>query len=123
MAAPQNGAPTNQTPAMQRSILLQFAAVCLIALPALFLRAAEKRKEKVDPSTIHGKIQFVKSFPDYKVKAVTSFPDLKVKIVKSQPGAGEWQIVKTFPNFKIQLVETFPDFTVEFADGIPDAAK
>lgn len=86
-------------------------------------RAAPKKPAKLDPSKIYGRIQFVKSFPDYKVKAVTSFPDLQVKVVKSLPRSGEWQIVDSFPDYKIQLVSSFPDFTVEFKDGVPDEAR
>jgi hypothetical protein len=102
-----------------------FSLVLVVALAgaacALKLQAADKKK--LDPSKIYGRIQFVKSFPDYKVKAVTSFPDLKVKIVKSLPGPGEWEIVNSFPDYKIQMVNSFPDFTVEFADGVPEQAR
>ncbi|KAH0533640.1 hypothetical protein FGG08_007618 [Glutinoglossum americanum] len=72
-------------------------------------------ESKCDVKKIYGKIQFVNSFPDYKVKAVTSFPDLKVKIVTSFPdGPGKWQIVTSFPDYKVQMVESFPDFTIQF---------
>jgi len=108
---------------MKRRFLFLAVFAALLSLVALASQARAKEKKKLDPSTIHGRIQFVKSFPDYKVKAVTSFPDLKVKIVKSLPGSGEWQIVESFPDYKIQLVQSFPDFTVEFADGVPDQAK
>ena len=64
-------------------------------LLVLSVRAGEK---KVDVSKIHGRIQFVQSFPDYKVQAVTSFADLHVQIVKSFPDSpGKWQIVESFP--------------------------
>jgi hypothetical protein len=56
--------------------------VVLIAL-VLVARGGDK---KVDVSKIHGRIQYVNSFPDYKVQAVTSFPDLRVQIVTSFPG-------------------------------------
>lgn len=105
----------------KRHLLLSAVIIGPLALLILAVQAGEKKK--LDPSTIYGRIQFVKTFPDYKVKAVKSFPDLKVQVVKSFPGPGKWQIVDTFPNFKIQLVESFPDFTVEFADGIPEQAK
>ncbi len=108
---------------MKHPIFTRLGILTALGACAGFVHAKDRKKEKLDPSKVHGKIQFVKSFPDYKVKAVTSFPDLKVKIVKSLPGAGEWQIVDSFPNFKIQLVDSFPDFTVEFADGIPVGAK
>ena len=45
-----------------------------------------RREKKMDGSPkIHGRIQYVKSFPDYKVQAVTSFPDLRVQIATSFP--------------------------------------
>jgi len=69
---------------------------------------------------IHGRIQFVDSFPDYKVKVVTSFPDLRVQKVKSFPDkAGKWQIVTSFPDYKIQLVDSFPDFTIQYVTSFP----
>jgi hypothetical protein len=58
------------------------ATLIMAVLLALPVRAGDK---KVDVSKIHGRIQFVQSFPDYKVQAVTSFPDLRVQIVKSFP--------------------------------------
>lgn len=71
-------------------------------------------------SNIRGKIQFVDSFPDYKVKVVTSFPDLKVKKVSSfADSPGEWQIVDSFPDYKIQIVTSFPDFTIQYVDSFP----
>lgn len=106
---------------MHRRLRYCALGATLVCLSLAFIQA--RAEKKVDPSKVYGRIQFVKSFPDYKVKAVTSFPDLKVKIVKSLPGSGEWQIVDTFPDFKIQMVNTFPDFTVEFADGVPEQAK
>ena len=106
---------------MKRHFLFPVVICGLLALLIFAVQAEEKKK--LDPSKIYGRIQFVKTYPDFKVKAVKSAPDLKVKIVKSLPGSGEWLIVDTFPDFKIQLVETFPDFTVEFADGVPEQAK
>ncbi|HEY8835807.1 MAG TPA: hypothetical protein VIM09_09505 [Chthoniobacterales bacterium] len=64
-------------------------------LLTLSVRAGDK---KVDVSKIHGRIQFVNSFPDYKVQAVTSFPD----------APGKWQIVESFPDYKIEMVDSFP---------------
>jgi hypothetical protein len=96
-------------------------AVLLAAL-TLVVRASDKKK--VDVSKIHGRIQFVKSFPDYKVKEVKSFPDLKVEIVESFPNsAGQWQIVDSFPDYKIEMVESFPDFTIEYVKSFPGPAK
>src|SRR6188768_3960802 len=57
-----------------------FAIAALSILIILAVRAGDK---KVDVSKVHGRIQYVKSFPDYKVQAVTSFPDLRVQVVES----------------------------------------
>ncbi len=45
------------------------ATLILVGLLALSVRAGDK---KVDVTKIHGRIQFVQSFPDYKVQAVPS---------------------------------------------------
>jgi hypothetical protein len=94
--------------------------VVLVAL-ALVVRGGDK---KVDVSKIHGRIQYVQSFPDYKVQAVTSFADLHVQIVTSFPDKpGQWQIVESFPDYKIEMVNSFPDFTIEFVTSFPGPAK
>jgi hypothetical protein len=93
----------------------------MLALLVLGVRAGDK---KVDVSKVHGRIQYVKSFPDYKVQAVKSFPDLRVEIVESFPNSpGKWQIVDSFPGYKIQMVESFPDFTVQFVNSFPGPSK
>lgn len=98
------------------------AVAVLLAALILVVRAGDKRK--VDVSKIHGRIQFVKSFPDYKVKAVTSFPDLRVEIVDSLPNAaGQWQMVDSFPDYKIEMVDSFPDFTIEYVKSFPGPTK
>jgi len=100
-------------------VIIAFLAISTGLLPSL--AAADK---KVDVSKIHGRIQLVTSFPDYKVKVVTSFPDLRVQTVENFPDRpGRWQIVDSFPDFKIQLVDSFPDFTVQFASGFPGPAR
>ena len=58
------------------------AVVILVLLFAFSLHAGDK---KVNVATVHGRIQFVNSFPDYKVQVVTSFADLHVQIVDSFP--------------------------------------
>jgi hypothetical protein len=94
------------------------------ALAGLVLVVRAGDKPKVDVSKIHGRIQVVKSFGDYKLKAVTSFPDLRVEIVESHPSAaGQWQIVESFPDYKIQMVDSFPDFTIQFVKSFPGPAK
>jgi hypothetical protein len=70
-------------------------ALFLALLFAFSVRAGDK---KVDVAKVHGRIQYVNSFPDYKVQAVTSFADLHVQIVTSFPDKpGQWQIVDSFP--------------------------
>jgi hypothetical protein len=87
---------------------------------ALLILGARAGDKKVNVPKVHGRIQYVKIFPDYKVKAVTSFPDLRVQIVESFPSSpGQWQIVDSFPDYKIEMVDSFPDFTVQFVTSFP----
>ena len=70
--------------------------------------------------SLHGKVQFVESFPDIKIQFVESFPDIKVKLVESFPDdCGEWQVVESFPDFKVQVVESFPDIKVQYVESFP----
>jgi hypothetical protein len=85
-------------------------SIVVAILLAFSVRAGDK---KVDVSKIHGRIQFVHSFPDYRVQAVTSFPD----------APGKWQIVESFPDYKIEMVNSFPDFTIQFVTSFPGPAK
>jgi len=108
---------------MKQNSLLLFAIAVLLALGVsgwpVSSRAGEK---KADVSKIHGRIQFVSSFPDYKVQVVNSFADLKVQVVESFPDRpGRWQIVESLPDYKIQIVTAFPDFTVEYVKSFPGA--
>jgi hypothetical protein len=97
------------------------AVAALLALLIFAVRAGDK---KVNVSKVHGRIQYVKSFPDYKVQAVTSFPDLRVQIVESFPTSpGQWQIVDSFPDHKIEMVNSFPDFTVQYVSSFPGPGK
>ena len=97
------------------------AAAVLTGGALLVVRADEK---KVHVAKIHGRIQYVNSFPDYKAQAVTSFPDLRVEIVESFPDKpGQWQIVDSFPDYKIQMVNSFPDFTIQYVKSFPGPAK
>ena len=103
-------------------LCVRFSAV--VVLLAVLILAARGEKKKIDVSKIHGRIQFVQSFPDYKVQSVTSFPDLRVEIVKSFPDSpGKWQIVESFPDYKIAMVNSFPDFTIQFVKSFPGPAK
>ena len=102
------------------SPLLLLAPAILLVVALLWKWAEATPSGKPDVSRIYGKIQFVSSFPDYKVKVVDSFPDLKVKIVEHFPDApGKWQIVERFPDYKIQLVDHFPDFTIQYVESFP----
>ena len=74
---------------------------------------AEQTPEIIDCSykniELHGKVQFVESFPDFKIKIVESFPDIRVQLVKAFPdNCGEWVVVNSFPDFKVEYVESFP---------------
>ena len=69
---------------------------------------------------LFGKVQVVKSFPDFHVQRVSSFPDLKVQVVKSFPDAcGKWMWVMSFPDFTIEYVDSFPDVSIQFVDSFP----
>lgn len=77
-------------------------------------------RKNIDLSKIHGRIQFVRSFPDFKVKVVDHFPDLRVKKVRhfaNKPGL--WKIVTSFPDYKIQIVNHFPDFKIKYVNHFP----
>jgi hypothetical protein len=105
----------------RRGLGAKFLAIAaLLALLILGVRAGDK---KVNVSKVHGRIQYVKSFGDYKVQAVTSFPDLRVQVVESFPTSpGQWQIVDSFPDYKIEMVDSFSDFTVQFVSSFPGPA-
>lgn len=69
---------------------------------------------------LYGKVQYVGSFPDLKIKAVSAFPDLKVQTVSAFPDkCGKWQVVDAFPDIKIQFVDAFEDVKVQFVDAFP----
>jgi hypothetical protein len=110
--------PGGSLSSRRSDLCVRFVAVAML-LGALILgvRAGDK---KAHISKVHGRIQYVTSFPDYKVQAVTSFPDLRVEIVESFPDKpGQWQIVDSFPDYKIQMVNSFPDFTIQYVKSFP----
>ena len=77
-------------------------------------------EETQDLARVHGRIQVVESFPDYKVKVVESFADLHVQVVESFPDKpGTWKMVDSFPDYRIQFVESFPDFTIKYVSSFP----
>ena len=111
---------------MKRDFLLLLAIVSVLGLVATGFPVApvQAKSAKVDVAKIHGRIQFVTNFPDFKVKSVEAFPDLKVEIVESFPDKpGQWQIVDSFPDYKIQLVDSFPDFTIQYVKSFPGKGK
>jgi hypothetical protein len=96
-----------------------FHVFCAVLLLGAFATTASGA-DKPDVAKIHGRIQVVSSFPDYKVKIVESFADLHVQIVESFPDApGKWQMVDSFPDYKIQFVDSFPDFTIRYVTSFP----
>lgn len=100
-----------------------FLIILLIGSVSTRLKT-EQQSEIIDCNykniQLHGKVQFVTSFPDIKIQIVSSFPDLKVQLVKSFPNnCGEWEIVESFPDFKVQIVESFPDLKVQYVESFP----
>ena len=101
--------------------LIKFALVGVLAGAFGPATAASKIAGcTLNGKALFGKVQAVKSFPDFREQIVKSFPDLKVQRVTSFPDAcGKWQWVNSFPDFTIEYVESFPDFTIEFVESFP----
>ena len=109
---------------MKMRSLPRVAVLVVVAAIAFAGRSARKKEKHPACAKVFGRIQYVKSFPDYKVKEVSSFPDLRVEIVDSFPNEpGKWQIVDSFPDYKIEIVDSFPDFTVQFVKSFPGPTK
>jgi hypothetical protein len=107
---------------MMKFIKILFVVVLFSAYPIYSQSEDEINKEECTYNgfVLHGKIQFVESFPDLTVQVVESIPDLKVKIVESFPDdCGEWQIVNSFPDIKIKIVESFADIKIKFVESFP----
>jgi hypothetical protein len=104
-----------------RRAAIKFALVAAAATAFGPATAASKlNKCTLNGKPLYGKVQVVKSFPDFRVQRVQSFPDLKVEVVKSFPDkCGKWMWVNSFPDFTIEYVEAFPDFTIEFVESFP----
>jgi predicted ester cyclase len=103
-----------------RDILIPFAVAGVLAATALLTGESSAGEKKADLEKIHGRIQFVTSFPDYRVMVVESFPDLKVQMVTSFPDKpGQWQKVDGFADYKVQIVDSFPDFTIQYVKSFP----
>ena len=102
-------------------VIARLLTVCCLALAVGSASAASKVKAcALNGKALYGKVQVVKSFPDFKVQIVESFPDLKVMRVGSFPDVcGKWQFVNSFPDFTIEYVDGFADFTIEFVESFP----
>lgn len=105
--------------ALQRRLLMSVSA-CLLGVAVGGRPSHAFAADKPDLTAIHGRIQVVTSFPDYRVKVVDSFADLHVQVVESFPDKpGRWQMVESFPDYKVEFVDSFPDFTIRYVDSFP----
>ena len=102
-------------------VMAKSLAVCGLILAVGPASAASKVKGcMLNGKALYGKVQVVKSFPDFKVQIVENFADLKVMRVGNFPDAcGKWQFVNSFPDFTIEYVDGFADFTIEFVESFP----
>jgi len=99
--------------------ITRISALLLVALFALSSISRAGLRD-ADSSKVYGRIQFVDSFPDVKVRVVTSLPTLKVQLVHAFPKEpGMWQIVKSFPDFRVQLVTSGEDWTIQYVTAFP----
>ena len=103
------------------AVIARILMVCGLVLAVGPVSAASKVSGcALNGKALYGKVQVVKSVPDFKVQIVHSFADLKVMRVTSFPDTcGKWQFVNSFPDFTIEYVDGFPDFTVEFVESFP----
>jgi hypothetical protein len=106
---------------MTTMIRFAMTVMAVLALGAGTAAAGKVGKDcRLKGKKLHGKVQIVNSFPDFKVRVVTSFPDVNVEKVSSFPDkCGQWQIVDSFPDFKIQLVDSFSDFDIQYVTSFP----
>ena len=96
--------------------------LCMVVQPTHSMLHAPASRETCSYKgfPLQGRIQFVESFPDIKIKVVTSFPDLRVKLVDAfADECGEWQVVDAFPDVKVQVVEVFEDLRVQYVSAFP----
>ena len=99
------------------ALILAASVVCLGTGAA---NAGKLTSCEFNGKPLHGKVQIVNSFPDFKVEVVNSFPDLDVQVVKSFPDSfRKWQIVNSFPDFKVQIVNSFGDFKIRYVNSFP----
>ena len=104
----------------------RFVLHCVAGLAVMFMitgaAALAAGDEEKSPKKIFGRIEYVTSGGDVKVKVVESFADLRVQVVETTADAeGEWEIVESNPDFRVEIVEAFEDFTIEYVDAFPGA--
>lgn len=69
---------------------------------------------------LYGKIEFVDSFPDLKIREVTALADLKVEMVSALPSrCGQWEEVTSLPHLRVKRVTSFEDLSVRFVTAFP----
>jgi hypothetical protein len=67
-----------------------------------------------------GRVQFVTSFEDIKVREVTALQDLKVQKVTALPNScGKWQIVTSLPDLKVRVVTALEDIKIRYVTALP----
>ncbi|GEM_PF-1320513 len=95
--------------------------VALLSMSLLDLHHdAATRQSDARACELHGRVQFVEHFADYKIKYVRNFADADVTFVDTFPDKpGRWKVVSSFPDFTVQVVNTFPDFTVKRTQSSP----
>ena len=90
--------------------------------------AAAVRSEPIDKDNctfkgipLHGRVQVVSSFADFRVEVVNSNPDLYVEVVThitSSPECGEWEFVDHNPDFTVEFGPN-ADFSITYVTRSP----
>jgi len=66
---------------------------------------------------VFGKIEFVESGENYKVKILDKGSDLKIRLVSFEANSkGKWELVNSGANYKLKIVDFGEDFSVEEVD-------
>ncbi|WP_306590252.1 hypothetical protein [Geothrix sp. 21YS21S-4] len=100
---------------MRALALFLCAAALGVPSPKLDANACTWKGRKLS-----GRIQWVTSFPDLRIRVVRAFPNLRVRLVKGEPRrCGEWKVVTSHPDLRVQVVGAFPDLDVAFVDRFP----
>lgn len=75
---------------------------------------------QINPCDLYGKVKFVSSHADYKVRIVNHHGRLRVKYMKNfADDPGEWQPVIFGEKFRVQIVRSGEDFTIQKVDNFP----